>query len=181
MKTGIQRTIRPIITRGTLQATSSSSFKPSICMIRAFSSSTSAPFVEHLRSAWPSSRAATVPRERDEIHSLPPRTVPDELLKFKLVSTFDHGSAIHYPHMKMNPADFKVALIVSIDDLNLSATEQKIFCQMVGPRFNPGKRIVTLTCNKFPNRIENKRYLIVLLENLLAEMRRLEKVPNKDT
>jgi len=83
--------------------------------------------------------------------------------------------------MKMNPADFKVALIVSIDDLNLSATEQKIFCQMVGPRFNPGKRIVTLTCNKFPNRIENKRYLIVLLENLLAEMRRLEKVPNKDT
>jgi len=105
---------------------------------------------------------------------LPPRTVPDHILSFALTSTFDHGTGIYFPHMKQNPADFKVAMSVSVDDLGLSDSELSVFLQMVGPRFNTGKRTVKLTSDRFPHRIENKRFLVVLLEKLLAEARRLD-------
>lgn len=44
---------------------------------------------------------------------LPKRTVPESALNFELTATFTHGSAIFYPHMKMNPADAKVKMTVS--------------------------------------------------------------------
>lgn len=58
-------------------------------------------------------------------------------------------------------------------DLGLAAEEEAIFKEMVGKRYNQGRKEVKLTCNSFPNRIENKRYLVTLLENLVAEARRL--------
>lgn len=58
-------------------------------------------------------------------------------------------------------------------DLGLSSQEIRILKEMVGPRYKDthdgGK--LTLTCDRFPNRIENKRYIIYLLESLLAETR----------
>ena len=42
---------------------------------------------------------------------------------------------------------------------------------LVGPRYNWKTGEVKLVAEKFPNRIENKRYLIFLLENLLLEAR----------
>jgi hypothetical protein len=62
---------------------------------------------------------------------------------------------------------------VQVPDLGLSQRELEIFREMVGPRLNPGKQKLTLTSERFTNRVENKRYLIYLLENLLAESRRL--------
>lgn len=44
---------------------------------------------------------------------------------------------------------------------------------MVGSRYNPAKREVKLTAERFPSRIENKRYLVVVLEKLLAETKSL--------
>ncbi len=44
---------------------------------------------------------------------------------------------------------------------------------MVGPRFNIGKREVKLVTRRFPNRIENKKYVTLLLEQLVAEAKRL--------
>ena len=44
---------------------------------------------------------------------------------------------------------------------------------MVGPRVNLGRKELKLTCEQFPNRVENKRYVTFLLERLLAEARRL--------
>ena len=64
-------------------------------------------------------------------------------------------------------------MYVSIDDLGLTAEEKLIFIEMIGKRYNQGKKEVRLTTERFPNRIENKRYLVVLLENLIAETKLL--------
>lgn len=60
-----------------------------------------------------------------------------------------------------------------IKDLNLTPNEKKIFLEMVGPRYNVGKQELKLTASRFNNRIENKRYLLFILENLLQETKRI--------
>lgn len=62
---------------------------------------------------------------------------------------------------------------VYLKDLNLSKNEEKVFVEMVGSRYNVGKQEVKLTTNRFPNRIENKRYITFLLENLVRESKRI--------
>jgi hypothetical protein len=64
-------------------------------------------------------------------------------------------------------------LQVYLADLNLSKDEEYIMIRMVAKRFNVGRREIRLTTERFPNRIENKRYLIYLLENLVAEAKNL--------
>lgn len=58
-------------------------------------------------------------------------------------------------------------------DLSLTKDEEYILIRMVAKRFNVGRREIRLTSERFPNRIENKRYLIYLLENLVAEAKNL--------
>jgi len=167
--------------------------------------------IQNARSRWPATAPAAVEA------ALPPRTVPDAALSFKLTSSFDHGTGIrpsrtlslvrrsnpspnqthtyshthththllhrpgiYFPHMKMNPADFKVALMVCVDDLGLSDSQLPMFLHMVGQRYNVGNRTVKLTSDRFPNRIENKRYLVVVLENLLRETRRLDEMSDEE-
>jgi hypothetical protein len=134
---------------------------------------TEAVLIQNTKSRWPAT--AVISSEK----VLPPRTVPDSALKFKLSSTFDHGTGIYFPHMNMNPEDFKVSMMASVDELGLSESELRVFIEMVGPRFNTGSRTVKLTSDRFPNRIENKRYLIVLLEKLIAEAKSLDTLPDK--
>lgn len=55
----------------------------------------------------------------------------------------------------------------------MSKDEEYILIRMVAKRFNVGRREIRLTSERFPNRIENKRYLIYLLENLVAEAKNL--------
>ncbi len=62
---------------------------------------------------------------------------------------------------------------VAIDKLGLNKEEQEILIRMVGSRYNVGKREIKLTSDKFPNRIENKRYLSVMLEKLVLEAKTL--------
>ena len=61
----------------------------------------------------------------------------------------------------------------------MSDEERRIFIEMVGKRYNVGRREVKLTAERFPNRIENKRYLILLLESLILESKKLNKLPSK--
>lgn len=61
-------------------------------------------------------------------------------------------------------------------DLELTQLQERIFIKLVGPRFNVGNRKVKLVCDQFQHRIENKRYLIVLLENLKLEAQRLSEL-----
>eukprot|EP01041_Mallomonas_annulata_P009751 gene9751-20277_t len=136
-----------------------------LCIQVHMNPNASAPLSQAYRNTWPDPKSRPTYAET----TLPKRTIPDSVLRFKLTSTSEHGNAIYYPHLKFHPADCKV----SLDDLGLSTKELPIFLEMVGTRFNPGKREVRLIGDRFPNRIENKRYLVYLLENLLAETRRL--------
>ena len=57
--------------------------------------------------------------------------------------------------------------------MGLTKDEEAILLEMVGKRYNQGRKEIKLTADRFPNRIENKRYLIVLLENLVTEAKAL--------
>jgi hypothetical protein len=64
-------------------------------------------------------------------------------------------------------------------DLPLDEMERKIFVRMIGPRLNVGNQELKLTCDIFPNRMENKKYLIVQLETLLLECKRLNSIKDQ--
>lgn len=72
------------------------------------SSKSPIPLIENYRSRWPQPSIAAEIKNID----LPKRTVPDECLEFEVKSSFEQGSAIFYPHLQFNPADFKVKLRV---------------------------------------------------------------------
>jgi hypothetical protein len=50
---------------------------------------------------------------------------------------------------------------------------------MAGSRYNPSTQILKLTSARFANRLENKEYLVLELENLLVAVRELVKNKNK--
>ena len=66
-----------------------------------------------------------------------------------------------------------ICIQVYIDELGLTEDEQHILIEMVGKRYNTGNREIKLKTERFPNRIENKKYLTYQLEALLEESRRL--------
>jgi hypothetical protein len=68
---------------------------------------------------------------------------------------------------------------VFLKDLNLNREELQIFVRMCGQRINVGNASLKLVCEKFPNKLENRKYCILLLEQLLAESRRLAKMEDK--
>jgi hypothetical protein len=55
----------------------------------------------------------------------------------------------------------------------LSQEELQVFLRMIGPRYDRARDEVRIVCKRFSNRIENKRFSVLLLEKLLAEARRL--------
>lgn len=63
-----------------------------------------------------------------------------------------------------------------LDDLNLNEMEAAVMVRMMGKRYNQNKREIKLTGDRFPNRVENKRHVVLLLEKLLLEARRLAKL-----
>ena len=140
------------------------------------SPSAAAPLLTHFQSRWPKPRDEPLP-----VAVQPePRTIPDSALKFQFKATFTHGSAIFYPHLKHHPADYKIGLVVKIADMGFkSDLERQIFIQMVGPRYNGGRQEVRFTCDKFANRLENKKYVTYLLEKLVAEAKHLATVAHE--
>lgn len=63
----------------------------------------------------------------------------------------------------------------------MTEDERHIFIRMMGLRYNTGKKEVKLTAERFPNRIENKRYLTYLLECLVTEAKKLAVIQRQDT
>ena len=55
----------------------------------------------------------------------------------------------------------------------MNAEEMQVFTRMVGSRYNTGRREVKLSTDRFPNRIENKKYLTHLIESLVTEAQAL--------
>jgi len=105
---------------------------------------------------------------------LPPRTVPEEKLKFKVRTYIGGDQGIQWPGTPhgIHPSEFKVVMKVQLEDLGLDERQQQRLKFMVGPRYNPDKDELTLVVNRFLNRIENKKYAVFLLENLLIEARK---------
>lgn len=60
-------------------------------------------------------------------------------------------------------------------DMPLSPEEKKIFIALLGPRYNVGGQRFKLTCERFQSRPENSKYIIFMLETLLADARRIAK------
>jgi hypothetical protein len=74
------------------------------------------PLVEHYRPTWPEPPLPPVP-EKGEIDGLFPlaetREIPASVLRFQMQATFSNGNSIFYKHLSINPADYKVGLLVS--------------------------------------------------------------------
>lgn len=68
---------------------------------------------------------------------------------------------------------------INIRDLGLNELEKSVFRELIGPRFQPGSGQVRLTAEKFPNRIENKKYVTHLLEQLIAEAKRVASIAHE--
>jgi hypothetical protein len=129
------------------------------------------PLAEFYRTRWPD--PDPVPADIVEPIKLPERTIPEECLAFTMRFSTQPGTTIFFPHLTTNPRDRKVWLEVCLGHLELTPLQERIFIELVGPRFNTGSKKVKLICDQFQNRIENKRYLIVLIENLKIEAIRL--------
>ncbi|CAM9649701.1 unnamed protein product [Ascophyllum nodosum] len=106
---------------------------------------------------------------------LPARTVPDEILCFSCRTYIAGDSDDRYPNAHgVHPAEFKVELMVPVPLLGLSENEEERLIQLVGPRYKEKKKMLRLVSDRFPNRIDNKRYLVHLLENILVEARNVD-------
>ncbi|RMJ23441.1 37S ribosomal protein Rsm24 [Aspergillus sp. HF37] len=71
-----------------------------------------------------------------------------------------------------HPAEPKVVVELSSKDLtpkHLSEQQRQTFLKLAGPRYNPETDIVRMSCEKFPVRAQNKRYLGDLVNTLIKE------------
>jgi len=64
-------------------------------------------------------------------------------------------------------------------DLGLNEDESIILKRMIGSRYNSGSDEVKLISRRYGNRIENKKYLTYLLEDLLLKTRELNKIKDQ--
>lgn len=71
-----------------------------------------------------------------------------------------------------HPAEPKVVVELCSKDLTpkyLSEQQRQTFLKLAGPRYNPETDIVRMSCEKFPARAQNKRYLGDLVNTLIKE------------
>ncbi|KAL9623843.1 MAG: hypothetical protein Q9160_001835 [Pyrenula sp. 1 TL-2023] len=68
-----------------------------------------------------------------------------------------------------HPAQKKVAVDFSLSDLRLSPSARIKLTKLLGPRYNPRTESAKLSCEKFENPAQNKRYLGDLVNNLVKE------------
>ena len=83
--------------------------------------------------------AGTGPRRTPRVTAaeLPPRTVPEEKLRFRCRSYMAAGTGNEYPNPNgVHPAESKVHLKVDIDDLNLSTEQEERLQLLVAKRLD---------------------------------------------
>jgi small subunit ribosomal protein S35 len=68
-----------------------------------------------------------------------------------------------------HPAESKVVLEFAPQDLGLNRVQQSKLIKLVGPRYDPGKKIVKMSCEMFEHQAQNKRYLSDLVDKLIVE------------
>lgn len=74
-----------------------------------------------------------------------------------------------------HPADRKVVVEFSPKDLkDLNEAQQLKLMKLAGPRYNPGKGLIKMSCDRFEHQAQNKRYLGDLVQKMItaAKVRR---------
>ena len=101
-----------------------------------------------------------------------------KLLKCGIAEDALSFKATHYTQSPLPPfvqrGEFKVTLKISLDDIPFeNEVERDMLLQLVGNRYHEKTNRLMLTSDKFPSRIENKRYLVELLDRLVIGAKKL--------
>lgn len=97
--------------------------------------------------------------------------IPESDLIFRTTS---FGRFQLAPHV--SPGEHRVTVRVPLASIPFeNETEKRVFLEIVGPRYKAEKEVLQLSSEKFASRIENKRYLVGMLERIVASARRLAK------
>lgn len=70
---------------------------------------------------------------------------------------------------EFHPAEKKVVVEFSPEDLGLTEVQQMKLRKLAGPRYNPEKETIKMSCESFEHQAQNKRYLAELVEKLITE------------
>ena len=77
----------------------------------------------------------------------------------------------------VSPGEHRVTVTLSLDsipwDEERGEAEKEILLQIVGSRYNPEKNVLKLSSEKFASRIENKRYLVGMIEKIVSNSKQL--------
>ncbi|CAM9408077.1 unnamed protein product [Chrysoparadoxa australica] len=98
------------------------------------------------------------------------RAVPVDALNFRVRSYLGGDGGLPFANVHgQHPAQSKVELRVNVGDLLLTKEQVDRLKVLVGPRLKARTQELVLTADHFPSRVDNKRYLIYLLEELVHE------------
>lgn len=70
---------------------------------------------------------------------------------------------------EFHPAEKKVVVEFSPEDFGLTEIQQMKLRKLAGPRYNPEKETIKMSCESFEHQAQNKRYLAELVEKLVTE------------
>jgi len=70
---------------------------------------------------------------------------------------------------EFHPAERKVVVEFCPADLGLTDAQQLKLKKLAGPRYNPEKDVVKMSCESYEHQAQNKRYLGDLVNRLIAE------------
>ncbi|KAF3760820.1 hypothetical protein M406DRAFT_267226 [Cryphonectria parasitica EP155] len=68
-----------------------------------------------------------------------------------------------------HPAEKKVVVEFSPADFGLTDIQQEKMKKLAGPRYNPEKQTIKMSCESFEHQAQNKRYLAETVEKLVAD------------
>lgn len=68
-----------------------------------------------------------------------------------------------------HPAEKKVVVQFAPDDLKLTKQQTEKLRKLAGTRYNPETEIVKMSCESYEHQAQNKRYLLGVIDKLIAE------------
>ena len=69
---------------------------------------------------------------------------------------------------EFHPAESKVVVQFCPSDLNLTPVQESKLKKLAGPRYNPETEVIKMSCESFDHQAQNKRYLLDLVNKLIA-------------
>ncbi len=97
--------------------------------------------------------------------------IPESELRFR---THSYGRFALPPYV--SSGEHRVTVKVALKAIPFeNGQEKEIFLEIVGSRFNSKKGDLQLSSEKFASRIENKRYLVDMIEKIVLNARKLAK------